>query len=97
MANNMKYTEFHFQQRDAHKEKDLERKETVKAKNTQGVRERIYNTSSDMVRLNMLNAGSFPEASQLRLVRVVVPTVLFQSCPYKTSSFFCFQCFRSYD
>ena len=70
MANKMKYTEFHFQQRDAHKEKDLERKETVKDRQKQNVRDRIQSTSSDMTRLNMLNGGAFPPASSMRLVSV---------------------------
>ena len=64
----MKYTQFHFEQRDAHKDKEVERRETVKVKKTKDVQERIQATGTDMVRVNMLNGGAFPGAAQMLLV-----------------------------
>ena len=68
LENKMKFTEFHFRQRDRHKDKDVERRETVKDKKTKEVQERIQVTGADMVRVNMLNGGAFPPASQMLLV-----------------------------
>jgi chromosome segregation ATPase len=54
--------ELNFAMRDGAKVKDLERKEEAKAKKTKAHADRIQVVSSEMLRTNRINGGSFPNA-----------------------------------